>query len=116
MMLYINAEDLDSLRCGPEALRFLRRKAISSGMLAPGRTPILLGSVILVIARVERTAATPRGVAADPIVYCPTGLFNGMSFGKPHCLLRVLWLWLCMTHQNPVDGRHTATSALRSPS
>jgi hypothetical protein len=37
MMLYISAEDLDSSRCGPEALKFLRRKAIPSGMLAPGQ-------------------------------------------------------------------------------
>jgi hypothetical protein len=35
MMLYISAEDFDSSRCGPKAGRFLRRKTIPSGMLAP---------------------------------------------------------------------------------
>jgi hypothetical protein len=52
MMLYISAEDFDSSRCGPKAGRFLRRKTIPSGMLAPAANftypregKMLLGSV-----------------------------------------------------------------------
>ena len=48
--------------------------------------------------------------------YCPTGLFNGISPDWPHCTSTTLSLLLCMTYQIPFDGRHTAKSALRSPS
>jgi hypothetical protein len=37
-------------------------------------TPILLGRVILVVARFELSAATPCGVAADPIFLLTHGL------------------------------------------
>jgi hypothetical protein len=48
--------------------------------------------------------------------YCPTGLFIGTSVDAPHCCVMILLLLLCMTYQIPFDGRHTAKSALRSPS
>jgi len=48
--------------------------------------------------------------------YCPTGLFIGTSVDAPHCCVMTLLLLLCMTYQIPFDGRHTAKSALRSPS
>ena len=48
--------------------------------------------------------------------YCPTGLFIGTSVDAPHCCVMILLLLLCMTYQVPFDGRHTAKSALRSPS
>ena len=61
-------------------------------------------------------ARQPLRVAADPIFYCPTGLFTGISPDLPHCTWTTWLLLLCTTYQTPVDGRHTAKSALRSPS
>jgi hypothetical protein len=43
MMLYMSAEDLDSSRCGLEALRFLRRKASPWGDLSAGPTSRIRG-------------------------------------------------------------------------
>jgi hypothetical protein len=48
--------------------------------------------------------------------YCPTGLFIGISVLAPQGFVRVVPLLLRTTNQVASDGRHTAKSALPSPS
>jgi len=49
-------------------------------------------------------------------LYCPTGLLIAISVLTPHGRAIVLPVLVSMTYQVPFEGRHTAKSALPSPS
>lgn len=52
----------------------------------------------------------------DLVLYCPTGLFIGISVLIPQTCVMVFPVLLWIAYHVPVDGRHTAKSVLPSPS
>jgi hypothetical protein len=64
----------------------------------------------------EREQGCSRLSQVYLFLYCPTGLFIGMSVLIPHACAMLLPVLLWIAYQVPFDGRHTAKSVLPSPS